>query len=186
MSEPSWVSAATIAGLFLGPISAVCITFWRENRREARGRRMHVMRQLLTAKAHPDDPTFSGAVNLIPVEFAKSASVLTALDKFIDAAARQAMTTEISNNLLAALMIDLGFSERAAWQTSRAPYVATGYADQKRANAEATKSLISLAASSERSSIAAAVMAEHVTGRPLPRRLESPPQPDRSAGQNGQ
>jgi hypothetical protein len=146
---------------------------------------MHVMRQLLTVKAHPDDPAFSSAVNLIPIEFAKSEPVMTALEAFTDAAAKQAMTTEISNNLLAALMIDLGFSERAARQTSRAAYVAKGFATQKEVNAEVAKSLISLAASSERSSIAAAVVAEHVTGRPLPTRLENMPQPDRLPSPSG-
>ena len=168
-----WVD---VTALILGPAIAVDITLVVDRRRSIRDRRMNLMRQLVVVKAHPGDPAFSNAVNLIPIEFGKSDRVMTALEAFNDAANKQKMTPQFTDDLLAAMMIELGFDERAAKQTARSTYLSQALASQVEVNAQAARSMIRLARSSEQSSIAATVMAEHVTGRPLPARLEEAPE----------
>ena len=168
----AWI---TVFALIVGPLLAVALTLWREERRELRERKMSVMRQLLVVKEHPRDPAFSSAINLIPIEFAKCDDVMTALEAFTHAAAAQKMTDEIKNELLAAMMIELGFGKRAAKQTSRVAYVAQGLASQRELNEQVAQSLISLASSGRRSAEASEIMARHLMGGASPKTLEGMP-----------
>jgi hypothetical protein len=161
----AWI---TVVALIVGPLLAVALTLWREERRELRDRKMSVMRQLLVVKEHPKDPAFSSAINLIPIEFAKCDDVMTALEAFTHAAAGKKMTDDIKNELLAAMMIELGFGRRAAKQTSRVAYVAQGLASQRELNEQVAQSLISLATSGRRSADASEAMAKRLLdGQPM-------------------
>ena len=72
----------TLVGVFLGPILAVLITLWHEQRRRTRDARQQVLKMLLAARATPADPAFNLAINLIPVEFNDCREVMTAWREF--------------------------------------------------------------------------------------------------------
>jgi hypothetical protein len=68
----------TLVGLVTGPIAAVGVTLWIEQRRRVRERRLYVLRMMLTTRHMPADPQWNAAVNLIPVEFNDQEKVMTA------------------------------------------------------------------------------------------------------------
>lgn len=72
----------TLAGVFLGPIFAVLVTLWHEQRRRTREARQQVLKMLLAARGTPADPAFNLAINLIPVEFNDCHAVMTAWREF--------------------------------------------------------------------------------------------------------
>ncbi|QGP80888.1 DUF6680 family protein [Sphingobium sp. CAP-1] len=75
----------TLVGVIVGPIIAVLISLWIENRRRDRDQKLIILRQLLTTRHLVGDPNYSAAVNLIPVEFAGKRAVLDAYREFIEA-----------------------------------------------------------------------------------------------------
>lgn len=59
----------TLLAIVLGPILAVLITLWIEQKRTRRDSRMVVVRLLMATRHLPGDANYSTAINLIPVEF---------------------------------------------------------------------------------------------------------------------
>ncbi len=76
----------TLVGIVLGPILAVLISLWLEGRRRDRDQKIIILRLLLTTRHLVGDPSYSAAINLIPIEFAGNRSVQTAYREFIEAA----------------------------------------------------------------------------------------------------
>lgn len=74
----------TLIGITLGPIIAVIITLVTERRRRIREGQIQVMRMLLNTRHLPGDPTWSVAINLVPVEFNKSQKIMAAWKDYID------------------------------------------------------------------------------------------------------
>lgn len=79
----------TLLGICLGPIIAVLISFWIESRRKDREQKLIILRVLMTTRHLVGDPSYSAAINLIPVEFAGKSAVQNAYKEFIDAASTQ-------------------------------------------------------------------------------------------------
>lgn len=76
----------TLAGIVLGPIAAVLISLWLEARRRDREQKIIILRLLLTTRHLVGDPSYSAAINLIPIEFAGDQAVQAAYKNFIEAA----------------------------------------------------------------------------------------------------
>jgi hypothetical protein len=74
----------TLLGVIAGPIAAVVISLWVERRRRTREQRLQVLRTLLNTRHLPADPGWSGAINLVPVEFNDCSSVMEAWKAYID------------------------------------------------------------------------------------------------------
>jgi hypothetical protein len=66
MNVDTW---AVVLATIVGPIAAVLITRWRDNKREARNRLLHVYRVLMSTRKVAISEEHVGAINLIEVEF---------------------------------------------------------------------------------------------------------------------
>ncbi|WP_419827620.1 DUF6680 family protein [Sphingomonas sp.] len=76
-----------IAAVLVSPVVAVLITLWLDGRRKDREQKITVLRLLLATRRFPGDPNYQTAVNLIPVEFGRSKSVMSAYKDFIKSVA---------------------------------------------------------------------------------------------------
>lgn len=172
-----WVE---IVALILGPAIAVGLSLWRESKRQERERKMALMRQLTIFRTMPGDPSFSTAINLVPIEFGHSDAVMTAWEAFREDATRQRVTPAHTNDVVKAMLLDLGYSERAASQIARTEYLANALGSQQELQQGVLNGVLDIAKASRVSALAAVTMAEHVTGKPLVVPPE-PPQPSQGA-----
>lgn len=74
----------TLAGVFAGPLSAVLITLWIENRRRKSDARTQILRMILTTRRLFSEPAYVMAINLIEVEFNDCADVMKARREYLD------------------------------------------------------------------------------------------------------
>ena len=81
MNTASWL---TIAAILLGPIIAVLITRWVDNRRENNARRFDVFRMLMRNRTTPLSPEHVSAFNLVEIEFANDKGVMYAWRKLFE------------------------------------------------------------------------------------------------------
>ncbi len=163
--QTNWIE---ITALVVGPLLAVALTLWRESFRQTRERKFNVLRLLLTTRVNVSDPSFTTSINMVPVEFGHNPAVMTAWENFMHAANAHKLEDTQLLALLKAIMLDLGFKERAANQVGRDPYLAAGLGNQRQLGEAVAKGLLTLAEASRLSAHASTVMAEHVTGKPLP------------------
>ena len=82
MTTNDWL---TIAAIVIGPIAAVGITLWIENRRKIHEAKLVTLRILMSTRDLPSDPSYQIAVKLIPIEFNDCPSVLSAHREFLEA-----------------------------------------------------------------------------------------------------
>ena len=66
----------TILAIVLGPIVAVLITRWLDDRRERLARRMDVFRTLMRTRRNNMSPEHVGALNLVEIEFSADDDVM--------------------------------------------------------------------------------------------------------------
>ena len=69
---------ATIVAILMGPVLAVLVTRWVDIRRAKRDRQWDIFRTLMRHRRTAMNVDFVGALNLVEVEFAKSAEVVAA------------------------------------------------------------------------------------------------------------
>ena len=74
----------TIIALIAGPVLAVLITRWLDNRRDKKSRRWQIFRDLMCFRTHPTSQGFVTALNLIEVEFYDDWEVLNALKNLLE------------------------------------------------------------------------------------------------------
>lgn len=67
---------AVVIATFVGPIVAVIITLWHQDRSALRERRSNLLRQLAFGRHVPGDPSYSLALTLIPLEWAHDRAVI--------------------------------------------------------------------------------------------------------------
>lgn len=79
----------TLAGVFMGPLSAVLITIWIDRRRRRVDARTQVLRMILTTRRLPSDPAYLMAINLIEVEFNDCADVMQARRDYLELVRQQ-------------------------------------------------------------------------------------------------
>lgn len=74
---------AIFAATMLGPITAVIVTRFIDNRRQAHDRRMFVFRALMANRITSTNPDRIAALNLLQLEFANEPRVLTAWKNYL-------------------------------------------------------------------------------------------------------
>ena len=126
----------TLIGVIVGPIVAVSLTLWIEGRRRDHDQRVQVLKALLTTRHLPGDPAYSVAINMIPVEFNKSGSVMAAWHSYMEAvryrpSAENAdehfrMTITKQTKLIFEVMRELGF-KLAETDIQTTAYAADGF-----------------------------------------------------------
>jgi hypothetical protein len=78
-----WFAVVTAIAAVSGPIIAVWITRMSDDRREYYNRRMNIFRTLMRTRKMPIHYDHVGALNLIEIEFAKNAQVMTAWKEYL-------------------------------------------------------------------------------------------------------
>lgn len=175
------VEGLTLAALIFGPVLAVLVSLWIEERRQGHARKSNTIRTLLIGRLNFADANFQYAINTIPVDFAHEDDVLTAWEEYLAEVAKPAASDAESdlraaadrwnralNGLIKAVLLAAGYSERAAAQIARAPYVSTASADLRRQQMGALVAIADVAMNTGR-------LAD-VTEKMLAR-LEPPPTP---------
>lgn len=77
MTQPSWFDWLTVLAIAVGPIAAVFVTRWVDRQRAAEGRRLEIFKTLMRTRRSTTSPEHVGALNLVEIEFAGEADVLT-------------------------------------------------------------------------------------------------------------
>jgi hypothetical protein len=83
VTTSDWI---TIAAIIVGPIFAVGITLWIEERRKRRDAKLITLRLLLSTRDLTSDPNYQVAIKLVPIEFNDSSKVLQAHKEYLEAA----------------------------------------------------------------------------------------------------
>ncbi len=76
---------ATIAAIIIGPLAAVLITNRIEIRRRKFESRSHILRMLLNTRGLPGDPSWSIAINSVPIEFHGETDVMPLWRNYLQA-----------------------------------------------------------------------------------------------------
>ncbi|MFN3313217.1 MAG: DUF6680 family protein [Hyphomonas sp.] len=108
---------AIIAATVVGPIAAVCISFWMQHNAQVRERKTVLLRHLVGTRNLRASPEYGIAISLIPVEFKSNSAVIAArntlLQKVNDGTPEDsAKIAEIDNllsDLVGEMLKDLGF-----------------------------------------------------------------------------
>ena len=167
---------ANIIALIVGPVVAVVFSIAWARVAAVRDRRTALLRQLVTMRYTPGDHGFSQAINMIPLEFNTVPNVMEAWRAYIDAANKQAMAPETTANLIASIMIALGYKTHEAGGTVRSGYYSTGLAGTVNLQTEALKSVVAIAGTTARSAAASEAMLALVQGnQPAPAATPSEP-----------
>ncbi len=142
----------TIAGLVVGPVSAVLITLMVDGFRQARMRKEMAARSLMTGRLNVSDPAFLMAINTIPVDFADDEAVIAKWEAYIaetnKGAANPAAPSrwgDALNDLAQAVLRSIGYSERQAASIVRGAYVSTGYVDRTNLQTKALQAVVAVA-----------------------------------------
>lgn len=77
---PAWsvLDVLTLIAIFSGPVLAIMVSRYLENRKEVKERKLNVFRTLMRTRRTPVVPEHVGALNLIEIEFHDNERVLTA------------------------------------------------------------------------------------------------------------
>lgn len=124
----------TLVGIVASPIAAVLISLWIEGRRRERDGKMAVVRMLIATSHMPADPSYSTAINLLRVEFARSTQVMASFKDYQRVIRREQPATQegaamlnaevraAQLKLLSAVLADVGM------KVSEADLAIEGYA----------------------------------------------------------
>ena len=80
MSNDTW---AIVIATFMGPIFAVLISLWREERNDRRSRRFYIFRTLMATRKIPMSREQVDALNLVETEFHDTPAVQAAYADFV-------------------------------------------------------------------------------------------------------
>lgn len=70
------VDWAVVAATFVGPVVAVIITLWYQERSLMKRSRHELFVSMMRSRRHPTNPEFVGALNLVPVHFYADGEVM--------------------------------------------------------------------------------------------------------------
>ena len=82
MTTIEWL---TIVAILVGPIVAVGITLWIEDRRKKHEAKLITLRILMSTRDLPSDPSYQIAVKLVPIEFHGCSAVIDGHREFLEA-----------------------------------------------------------------------------------------------------
>ena len=141
----------SVVGLILGPVAAVIITLWAQQRLQRSDSRLSLARNLLIAQVDHSDPSWSASIRQVPVEFRKLSEVMQAWRQYIDAVNnppspenRAAQDSKVNGRKLDLLFevcraTKLGLSESDIRNTS---YLAKGYTDRQQLVEDAANAIV--------------------------------------------
>jgi hypothetical protein len=131
----------TLVGIVVGPIAAVLISLWVEQRRKERDQKIIILRLLLTTRHLVADAGYSAAINLIPIEFAGNRDVQTAYREYIElaftkrtpetAADLNAKTAIKQTRLIHAVAQSMGYKNIAETDIQTTAYAAEGWIERE-------------------------------------------------------
>jgi len=110
MAKTDW---AVVWATLAGPVVAVAMTLWAQDRSQRRDRQETVLRQLLLTHLTPADPAFTLAINMIPLEFKGNSKVMGKHGAFVFQTGLEhptMNTTALKNELLVEVMNALGYA----------------------------------------------------------------------------
>ncbi len=154
----------TLLGLFVGPIAAVLITLWSQSRSGVRDRQTQTLRMLLNTRHLPADPAYSVAINMVPIEFNRQPSIMTAWSSYIAAVRYRASeeNKETHNQEINAKQTQLIFeiSKYLGYRLSEteiqtSAYASQGFVDREQLNIQAQVAWIRIANALEGQNLAA-------------------------------
>jgi hypothetical protein len=134
------VEILTITALAGGPVASVLVSLVFEARRQDQAAKRHVLHQFMLARAHPWDPLFQAAINMVPIAFRRDQKVLAAWEGYLaavgkpvpeDGSLRDVIIAEqdkANNALCEALLLALRFNKRDANTMVRSLYSSVGFA----------------------------------------------------------
>lgn len=96
----SWILGLTLIAILVGPIAAVLVTRWGDDRREKRKRKHDVLSALMRTRPARLSYEHVGALNLIQLEFYDSSAVLEAYGRYIEVLYREAPNEPEANKRL--------------------------------------------------------------------------------------
>ena len=73
----------TLIGVFAGPMVAIFITRWLEEKRRTHDSRLQLLRAVMTTRRLGGDGTYNAAVNLIEIEFNDCPAVMAAREAYL-------------------------------------------------------------------------------------------------------
>lgn len=88
MNGQTWLALATIVAILIGPIAAVMVTRYIDEKRAEQQRRMDVFRTLMRTRRLALSPDHVGALNLVEIEFHGEKDVLSAWREYLTHLAR--------------------------------------------------------------------------------------------------
>ncbi|MBZ6380178.1 DUF6680 family protein [Sphingomonas sanguinis] len=128
-----------LIGLFVGPISAVIITLWYQQRSGMKDRQTQTLRMLINTRHMAADPAYSVAINMVPIEFNNVPSIMTAWEKYIEVVRYRASEDNVDSHhkdmtakqtqLIFSISRHLGYKISETDIQSSA-YVSQGYIDR--------------------------------------------------------
>ncbi len=156
---PVFLAIGTILAAFLGPLSAVALTFVWERIRRVREQKQTLLQTLLSTRGRYADPGYSWAIRTVPLQFSKNSKVLIAHDKFMDATRyrpteenserHQSEMIRLEGVLISEILQDVGFKGFTSEQLEQ--YTAQALADRDQLLETALRALPHLAVSAKRS-----------------------------------
>jgi hypothetical protein len=75
----------TFLAILVGPVLAVFVQLVAERRKQARDQQTHTLRMLVSARHLPADPTYSTAINMVPIDYNRVPKVMAAHKSYIEA-----------------------------------------------------------------------------------------------------
>lgn len=137
-THPTYFDWLTFAAIIIGPIVAVGITLWNEDRRRKREARTQILKMLLNTWGVPSDPAFTVGMNMIMVEFNDRPKIMAARRAYVDqawntptaenVAAHDTQMSAKLSNLIHEITKELGFDIPES-DIKTQTYIAKGYVD---------------------------------------------------------
>lgn len=157
MTTNEWL---TLGAIIAGPIAAVGITLWIENRRQVRDRRLYVTRMLLMTRHLPADPQYNAAINLIPIEFNDQPKVIAAwrtyherANESVDALHQtdhQRRLAAAQSGLIFEVIKCAGLSNLSEGDIQTQAYISQGFVDRDQLYLESLRAMPAIAATMEK------------------------------------
>jgi hypothetical protein len=157
MTTNEWL---TLAAIVLGPILAVGVTLWIEERRQTRGRQLHIVRMLLMTRHMPADPQYNAAINLIPIEFNDQEKVMDAWRTYHErvrqtpspeqVADHQKRVSAAQSGMIFQVMRSAGLTNLSEGDIQTQAYVSQGFVDRDTVYVESLRALPAIAATMEK------------------------------------
>ena len=122
----------TLIAILVGPILAVVVQLLAEQRKQTRDQQTATLKMLVGTRHLPSDPAYSAAINMIPVDFNRVSSVMSAYKLYIECILYQASpeNVQVQNQKILANQTKLIFAitKHLGYDLSETDIQTTAYA----------------------------------------------------------